>query len=817
MQLISNADLKLHFKLNRQLIPINKEHGKRPLHNNWTKKQYSRKQIRQYARSGFNLGWQLGPFDLVIDIDKKSGGLESFASFLEQFDLTIDDLILEYPTVVTGGGGLHFYMKHDLKRFKETFKDLPGVEFKTKGRQVVLPGSLHPDTKQLYLWAKLSPYTEQANSLPKSLREWLLNPSKAEAIPGQAPPPEQPSELMLGALELIPVENFRNNADWFNLMASYHYTTNGKGLDKFLEWSIADPMYADQASTIRSRWKSLSNKKEELITEGLFYRTVQESNPKAYQHIKQQEAKLDFEEDSKPVKKKSKKQLLAKIKKLNRKTSTKVIEAILKQAVNYSALDKAEVLEAIKAHTGKKLAALREALKQLKKDVDFIEKKEADEKELEDLAQQAVTLLLENKFAGGEHLMHFKDQRFWFYDKTHWKRLERNILLQYLLETCNELKKEVEVSFQTSVLMKQAEFILTATVASTQDLFRLETGPPSIINTKNCEIHVDPYSGKFEIKPHRPESFLTACSPAKYDPDADCPLLIQTLEEIFDNEFPDTEDIIRHLFELFGYILQPRKDLATWVLFQGIGANGKTLILELLSAILGEAALEKSINELDPVKYTHAFQDLPGKLVVIDEDVKAQTLLPDDTLKKLSENKTLTANPKYSPMFKFRSTATIILASNSYPQTRDLSDGIKRRAMVIPFTRQFRPEEMDTARAQKIIDTELSGVLNMFLKGYARLRKRGRFLFPNCCKLATEVWSQEANPFNLFIQENYRVITGKKVKLDEIWNRYQIWSVDNSIGRSLSKTGLRRALNQSGYMTKRSTGGYIYVKGLMKR
>ena len=54
-------------------------------------------------------------------------------------------------TVRTGGGGLHLYLKKPADvLIAHTLKDYPGLEFKTKGRQVVGPGSIHPETGKTY-------------------------------------------------------------------------------------------------------------------------------------------------------------------------------------------------------------------------------------------------------------------------------------------------------------------------------------------------------------------------------------------------------------------------------------------------------------------------------------------------------------------------------------------------------------------------------------------------------------------------------------------------------------------------------------------
>jgi hypothetical protein len=58
-----------------------------------------------------------------------------------------------FPQVKTPGGGRHIYIKVGTGglRLKHTLPEFPGIEFKSVGRQVVAPGSIHPNRGR-YEW-----------------------------------------------------------------------------------------------------------------------------------------------------------------------------------------------------------------------------------------------------------------------------------------------------------------------------------------------------------------------------------------------------------------------------------------------------------------------------------------------------------------------------------------------------------------------------------------------------------------------------------------------------------------------------------------
>ena len=139
--------------LHRAGIPVIELKGKVPVTPGWQRiraADQTEAEVVAMARRG-NIGMPTGSASgiVVIDIDDPANA-EAIAVELG---------LHEWPTWVvrTGGGGLQLYfrippgvtIKNSVKRVH------PMVDVRGEGGQVVLPGSIHPDTGRMYDW--LSP------------------------------------------------------------------------------------------------------------------------------------------------------------------------------------------------------------------------------------------------------------------------------------------------------------------------------------------------------------------------------------------------------------------------------------------------------------------------------------------------------------------------------------------------------------------------------------------------------------------------------------------------------------------------------------
>jgi P4 family phage/plasmid primase-like protien len=814
---ITPGIIRIYHNHGRQLIPIaldGEYRLKRPLHKNWNTREYAPDEVAAYANQGLNLGWRLGELDLVIDVDTRNGGAESLQYLLTEFKAhhpDIDELEDIFPTVKTGGGGWHFYTRlpHPTK-VKNELARWPGIEFKGHGRQVIIPGSMHPSGNP-YFFDELSPFEDAAPEIPT----WFLKLIERDST--NTPAEKFPAGFMSvdelrRLLSHLPIEEYSSNETWFPILAAAHEATAGAGLPAFLEWSLSDNTFIGHDAIIQMRWRSFRPGAAGNITVNTLFKEVVKHggqlppmtlNPGEFGELPPP-VPVPTPDIIKHGDIKEVERMVAALGVLSTATD---IKNVLLKIIRFDVLDQELFLRAIQDKTGRTITVLKKSLGKIR-----AANNNDGHTDIDDQALEITTYLLQQKFQGGSHLIHGKDQRFWAYEKTHWVPVEANMIENLLLKASYQYRqKHPNLSTPIASLIGQCEKILRARRATENNLNESLLGRPPVVNTLNCEVWIDPNSGKIVTREHTPDSWLTNCLEVNFNPRATCPIFSTALEQIFSRN-KDRDEIIRHLWEVIGYTIQPQKDLATWVLFHGEGANGKTVVLNVLTKLLGRAALNKSIDELDVKKNNHALADLPNRLAVIDEDLDSRTILPDATLKKISESKMLTANPKNRGTFEFMNTAIILFASNEFPKVKDLSHGLRRRALVFNFNRTFHPHEQDLTLSRRIMETEMDGVLVEALKGFRRLRARGGWKVPASCQAAQSSWFKESNTVMEFVEDTMVSAPGATIELASLFSNYRLWCSDNGHKHGYTKSNFKRALEASGVSVIRGTGNRTIIR-----
>ena len=428
-----------------------------------------------------------------------------------------------------------------------------------------------------------------------------------------------------------------------------------------------------------------------------------------------------------------------------------------------------------------------------------------------DDAERLMQLVLERNFKRGKHLMICPDGRFWHYDVRLWRPAPDPWVSRMVLETieANPVKKQNIAS-----LMNQVLTVLKAKVAVKDDVLGFVADPSPVINCTNGELWIAD-DGTVELRRHRPGSHLRHCLDVTYDPDAKCPEYDRAVEGIFASA-DNPEDLVRHWNEFVGYVIQPRRHIPVIMILLGGGDNGKTVLIRTVIRLLGTAQVEaQRVDSLD--KNWFAMGSLFGKLLYVDDDVRAGARLPDGILKTISEAKEVTGEYKYKPSFNFTVRTVPVLLCNNIPSLADLSHGMLRRLQVIPFDRTFTGDDKDATLFDRIWANELPGVLNRALRGYRQLlRRNSTFMLPDAVKKATAAWLGQANPLPAFVEERCVKSVSERCWLQDLYAAYTAWAQQAGYTLIQSQQSFRRNLEHLGFKSSRGNLGQR-VNGLSLR
>lgn len=432
----------------------------------------------------------------------------------------------------------------------------------------------------------------------------------------------------------------------------------------------------------------------------------------------------------------------------------------------------------------------------------------------EDMDMDFMNAVLDDHYDSGRLVRRFA-KKFWVYGDGYWHMEEDEVVKDRAQQTCVNLREnsrdsknlaELVAEKSTSRIIRDTWQSFCAHVAgidSSRDPMRLmDMDVESVMNCINGEL-VFSNGDTPDFRPHDPSRFLTHRLGVEYDADADTSHWDEFRELLF-AESDNPEENYQHLEEVAGYILQPWRELATFCLMRGEPNSGKTTFGQVLNTMLGPASANRDMSRYRGDD-AHDTAGLVGKLLLLDEDYEAGGLLPDGFIKRISEGKQVTANPKYGSQFEFVCRSVPFVISNQWPSLRDHSGGMERRALVWDL-RELPESKRSNKKKNDLLSYGLSGAFLRFVEGFQRLRNRDGWDIPKECLDARERWFGSADSVKAWLDENVVRDKSTYLKRSETYPHYTHWHSENMPNsRAVSRREFyARVDRRIGNTTKRS-------------
>ena len=300
---------------------------------------------------------------------------------------------------------------------------------------------------------------------------------------------------------------------------------------------------------------------------------------------------------------------------------------------------------------------------------------------------------------------------------------------------------------------------------------RLWEKPP--VDRVNCASGIIDLSTG-QLLAHDPGFLSPVQIAAAFDPSATCPAIDAFLAEVL------PEDTIPLVHEIAAYLVTPDNSLQRAFMLLGNGSNGKSTLLNVLTAFLGKEHVSAvELQKLDEDRFAPA--DLYGRLANICADLDARALRSSSSFKAITGGDTLRAERKNRDPFHFVPYARLLFSANEPPPTPDGSHAFFRRWIVVTFDRTFS----DAEKKPKLIDalttpTELSGLLNHALRARPALIERGNFRTTSSTDAAMERFKRDADSVAGFIADSCQLDAEQTIERPAMYGAYKAWCVDNA-------------------------------------
>lgn len=307
---------------------------------------------------------------------------------------------------------------------------------------------------------------------------------------------------------------------------------------------------------------------------------------------------------------------------------------------------------------------------------------------------------------------------------AHWER--DNTLDRYsrAKELCAQIARAKEVandSRRSIASAKTVNAVLTLSRAEHCIATPIEAWDrdPMVLNTPTGPIDLE--SGKaFNIGECDLFTQITTVAP---NPAMRTPNWLRFVTEIFCCDLEMVEFIQR----LAGYCLTgDRREQKLPVLY-GTGANGKSVLVDELLAIMGSYALNlpsEALMRQHQQAHPTELAQLRGKRLAVSSELEDGAYWAESRIKALTGDATLTARFMRQDFFEFRQTQKHVVVGNFKPRLKGDDPAIARRLLLVPFTEKFTGSRCDPLLPRKLA-SERPGILAWMIEGAVKWARDG--------------------------------------------------------------------------------------------
>lgn len=308
-----------------------------------------------------------------------------------------------------------------------------------------------------------------------------------------------------------------------------------------------------------------------------------------------------------------------------------------------------------------------------------------------------------------------------------------------------------------------------------------------------------------ELKSHDPAAMITKLAGTYYDPNSKCPTWIKFLNRILNGN----EDLISYIQRLIGYSLTGSVVEQILLFLYGLGANGKTTLLNALLAFLGDYGTQAAPSILlKGERHPAEIADLRGTRFVSTVEVQEGRQMAEVLVKQLTGGDRVKARLMHRNWFEFEPTFKIWLAANHKPVIRGTDHAIWRRIKLIPFEVTIPEEEQDKELIEKLKD-ELPGILNWAVRGCLEWQEYGLEI-PEKVKLATDAYKSEMDILQAFINDCCIVGPDYEATAKALYKEFSSWCEENG-ERAWKQTAFGIRLRERGFDNKRRRKGVAWL------
>jgi putative DNA primase/helicase len=233
-------------------------------------------------------------------------------------------------------------------------------------------------------------------------------------------------------------------------------------------------------------------------------------------------------------------------------------------------------------------------------------------------------------------------------------------------------------------------------------------------------------------------------------PQGDCPTWRQFLATVAGND----PQLQAYLARVIGYALTGVTVEHALFFLYGTGANGKSVFVNTIAAILGDYATNAAMDTFMATqgeRHPTDMASLRGARLVTSIETEQGRRWAESRLKSLTGGDKISARFMRQDFFEFTPQFKLVVAGNHKPAIRTIDEAMRRRLHLIPFTVTIPPKERDKTLPERLL-AERDGILAWAVQGCLEWQRNG-LEPPTAVMAATEEYFAAEDALGRWLEE----------------------------------------------------------------
>ena len=316
-----------------------------------------------------------------------------------------------------------------------------------------------------------------------------------------------------------------------------------------------------------------------------------------------------------------------------------------------------------------------------------------------------------------------------------------------------------------------------------------------------------------QLRPPEPAALHTRSTRVAPDPDADPSPWLEFLATTFQGD----QAIIGYIRRLMGYACVGEVREAILPVFHGQGANGKTVLLETVQAVLGDYATVAPQKFLvqGPGQHATEIAAIAGARLVIASETNEGERFDEAKVKILTGGDRIKARFMRQDEFTFKPSHLLVMMTNHRPEVGSGGTSFWRRLREIPFGHVVPEDARDPELTQRLTDRHGPAIMAWLAQGAAEYARDG-LREPDGVKVATRAYEASTDTVARFVDDMVILGGGEAVKVNssEVREAYETWCRTEGETPVAAKTLTTQLMGKYGIGRHKGSKGTRFLTGM---